>query len=96
MMRALPRIGSLQRSVIDIMALTGDAVDNVPGVPGIGKKTASRLINHFGTLDTCLLYALIGEGHDPVMSPRIRALLLEHLNAALLSRKLVMLTPIDG
>ena len=41
--------------IADFLALTGDAVDNIPGVPGIGKKTAAELFAHFGSLDE--LYA---------------------------------------
>ena len=40
--------------VVDLLSLTGDAVDNVPGVPGIGTKTAAQLLNQFGSLDALL------------------------------------------
>ncbi len=43
--------------VIDVQALCGDSVDNVPGVPGIGVKTAAELINDYGDLETLLAHA---------------------------------------
>jgi DNA polymerase-1 len=71
--------------VVDVQALMGDSVDNVPGVPGIGPKTASQLIQEFGDLDTVL--AAI-----PAMKPgRRRDLLREHEQAARTSRQLVTL-----
>jgi len=48
------RLGVHPRQVADYLALTGDAVDNIPGVPGIGAKTAAILLHHFGTLDALL------------------------------------------
>lgn len=53
------RFGVAPEQVVDVMALMGDAVDNIPGVRGIGEKTAIRLIAHFGTLDA--LYERLGE-----------------------------------
>lgn len=53
------RLGVRPEQVADLLALTGDAVDNIPGVPGIGSKTAIALLAHFGDLDT--LYARLGE-----------------------------------
>jgi DNA polymerase I len=81
---------SLQQKVIDVMALTGDAVDNVPGVPGIGPKTAAKLINRWGSLDAVLISALSGYT-DEIMRPRIARLLVDHWIAALNSRELVRL-----
>ncbi len=71
--------------IVDIFALAGDAVDNVPGVPGIGPKTATDLIKKFGSLDN--LYNNL----DKVEKPRIRRLLEEHRKQAELSRELVTL-----
>jgi DNA polymerase-1 len=71
------------RQVIDVLALTGDTSDNVPGVPGIGPKTASKLIREYGSLDG-LLGAL-----DAIPSPRIRERLAAHRDAALTARELV-------
>jgi len=48
------RLGVRPDQVADFLALTGDAVDNIPGVPGIGTKTAATLLAHFGSLDALL------------------------------------------
>jgi 5'-3' exonuclease len=48
------RLGVHPHQVADYLALTGDAVDNIPGVPGIGAKTAAILLHHFGTLEALL------------------------------------------
>jgi 5'-3' exonuclease len=53
------RLGVHPHQVADYLALTGDAVDNIPGVGGIGAKTAATLLSHFGTLDA--IYARIEE-----------------------------------
>uniref|UniRef100_UPI0025A16421 5'-3' exonuclease H3TH domain-containing protein n=1 Tax=Klebsiella pneumoniae TaxID=573 RepID=UPI0025A16421 len=50
----LQRLGVHPRQVADYLALCGDAVDNIPGVPGIGAKTAAALLAHFGSLDILL------------------------------------------
>ncbi len=74
--------------MVDLMALTGDAVDNIPGVPGIGPKTAVQLLNHFGSLDA--IYDRLDE--IPALSlrsaQRIHALLKEGKDNALLARRL--------
>ncbi len=46
--------GVTPEQVVDLQSLVGDAVDNVPGVPGIGVKTAAKLLQEFGTLDNLL------------------------------------------
>lgn len=46
------KFGVLPEQIADYLALTGDSVDNIPGVPGIGPKSASALLNHFGNLDS--------------------------------------------
>ncbi|MDI6740473.1 MAG: DNA polymerase I [Candidatus Edwardsbacteria bacterium] len=71
--------------IIDIFALSGDAADNVPGVPGIGPKTASELIMQFGSFDA--LYGNL----DKVAKPRIRKLLEDNKAQAELSKELVTL-----
>lgn len=48
------RLGVRPEQVVDYLALTGDAVDNIPGVPGVGPKTAVALLAHFGSLDVVL------------------------------------------
>lgn len=71
--------------IVDILALAGDAVDNVPGVPGIGPKTATELIRKFGSLEE--IYRNI----EKVEKPRIRKLLQENRDRVDLSRELVTL-----
>jgi DNA polymerase I len=68
--------------VADVMALWGDAIDNIPGVPGIGEKTAKALIIEFGSLDQ--LYANL----DKVKKPAQREKLQTNRDAAFLSREL--------
>jgi DNA polymerase-1 len=69
----------------EVLALMGDSVDNVPGVPGIGPKTASKLIAEYGSLDAVLAAA-------PSMKPsKMRDNLIEHADNARLSRELVRL-----
>ncbi|NNC36000.1 MAG: DNA polymerase I [Hyphomonadaceae bacterium] len=71
--------------VIDIQSLAGDSSDNVPGVPGIGVKTAALLINQYGDLDTLLEHA-----HEIPQKGR-REKLIEHADMARVSRELVTL-----
>jgi DNA polymerase-1 len=69
----------------DVLALMGDSVDNVPGVPGIGPKTASQLINDFGSLDAVLA------GTESIKKPKLKQSLIDHADMARLSRELVRL-----
>ena len=69
----------------DLFALVGDSSDNVPGVPGIGPKTAAELIGVHGSLET--LYARI----EMIQKPKLREKLLAHQEQAFLSRRLVSL-----
>jgi DNA polymerase I len=69
--------------VVDVMALWGDAIDNVPGVPGIGEKSAKSLVAEFGSMDA--LYDRLSE----VKKPSQRKALEENREAAYLSRDLV-------
>ncbi len=71
--------------VIDVQALCGDSTDNVPGVPGIGVKTAAELINSYGDLETLLAHA--GE----IKQPKRREALIENEAKARLSKELVKL-----
>ena len=71
--------------VVDIQSLAGDSVDNVPGVPGIGIKTAALLINEYGDLDNLLAHA-----HEIPQKAR-REKLIENAEMARISRKLVTL-----
>lgn len=81
----LQRFGVVPERVIDVQALIGDSVDNVPGVPGIGPKGAAELINQYGDLEGVLAAA-------PDMKPSARRnTLIEHAERARLSRDLVRL-----
>ena len=79
------RFGVGPERVIDVQALAGDSSDNVPGVPGIGVKTAAQLINDYGDLDRLL------ERADEIKQPKRRQNLIEHAEMARLSRELVTL-----
>lgn len=69
--------------VVDVLGLMGDSSDNVPGVPGIGEKTAKELIQKFGSLEKTLANA------DKVKRKNVRNNLKEHADIARLSKKLV-------
>ena len=78
--------------VIDVQALAGDSSDNVPGVPGIGVKTAAELINKYGTLEK-----LLKSTHEIKQNKR-RETLIENQDKALISKELVTLkhdAPVD-
>ena len=79
------RFGVGPERVIDVQALAGDSTDNVPGVPGIGVKTAAQLINDYGDLDRLL------ERAEEIKQPKRRQNLIEHAEMARLSRDLVTL-----
>lgn len=83
-------LGSLQQRVVDVMALTGDTSDNVPGAPGIGKKTAAKLINAWGSLDALYLSVITGYT-DRTLTPRLARILQVHMAQVLISRELVRL-----
>ena len=86
------KFGVTPDKVVDVQALAGDAVDNVPGVPGIGIKTAAGLINEYGDLETLLARA--GE----IKQPKRRESLIEHAEKARISLQLVTLeraVPVD-
>ena len=71
--------------MIDLQALTGDSVDNVPGVPGIGPKTAAQLLEMFGDLDTLL------ERAGEIKQEKRRQSIIENADKARISRELVRL-----
>jgi DNA polymerase I len=79
------KFGVAPDKVIDVQSLAGDSSDNVPGVPGIGIKTAAELINTYGDLDTTLARA--GE----IKQPKRRENLIEFADQARVSRQLVTL-----
>jgi DNA polymerase-1 len=93
----LEKFGVEPEALGDVLALMGDSVDNVPGVPGIGPKTASQLIQQFGSLDAVLA------GTDQITKPKLKQSLIDHADNARLSRELVRLRcdsplpePLDG
>ncbi len=81
----IERFGVPPEKVIDVQALAGDSVDNVPGVPGIGVKTAAELIQEYGDLDSLLARAA------EIKQPKRREKLIEFAGQARLSRLLVTL-----
>jgi len=81
----LEKFGVTPDKVIDVQALIGDSVDNVPGAPGIGPKTAAELMAQFGSLDAILARA--GE----IKQPKRRQTLIDHADQIRLSRELVTL-----
>ncbi|WPZ21986.1 DNA polymerase I [Sulfitobacter faviae] len=86
------KFGVYPERVVDVQALAGDSVDNVPGAPGIGIKTAALLINEYGDLDALL------ERAGEIKQPKRRQTLIDHAEQIRLSRNLVLLdenTPLD-
>jgi DNA polymerase-1 len=86
------KFGVYPERVVDVQALAGDSVDNVPGAPGIGIKTAALLINEYGDLETLLARA------SEITQPKRRQTLIDHAEQIRLSRRLVELdcnTPLD-
>lgn len=81
----MEKFGVTPDRVTDVQALCGDATDNVPGVPGIGVKTAAQLINEYGDLETLLQRA--GE----IKQNKRREALIEHAEMARISKRLVVL-----
>ena len=91
------KFGVTPNKVIDVQALAGDSVDNVPGVPGIGVKTAAQLINEYGDLENLLANA------SQIKQPKRREKLIDHAEDARVSKQLVTLKddvpdvePMDG
>ncbi len=79
------KFGVSANKVVDVQSLAGDSSDNVPGVPGIGIKTASELINEYGTLENLL------KNSSRVKQNKRRETLIENKDKALISKKLVTL-----
>lgn len=87
------KFGVLPNRVVDVQSLAGDSTDNVPGVPGIGIKTAAELINQFGDLDSLLA------GAETIKQPKRRENLVNFAEQARISRELVRLkddVPLDN
>jgi DNA polymerase-1 len=92
----IEKFGVPPEKVVEVQALAGDSTDNVPGVPGIGVKTAAQLIVEYGDLEQLLFRA------TEIKQPKRREALIEHADKARISRKLVLLddkveleTPLD-
>jgi len=81
----IEKFGVPPEKVVEVQALAGDSTDNVPGVPGIGLKTAAQLITEYGDLETLLARA------PEIKQPKRRESLIEHAEKARISRKLVQL-----
>ena len=81
----LEKFGVEPEALGDVLALMGDSVDNVPGVPGIGPKTASELIRQYGNLEAVLAAT------DEIKKPKLKQSLIDHADNARLSRELVRL-----
>lgn len=79
------KFGVTPDKVTDVQALVGDTSDNVPGVPGIGVKTAAQLISEYGNLESLLARV------DEIKQPKRRESLITHADMARLSKKLVTL-----
>jgi len=86
------KFGVPAEQVIEVLALMGDSADNVPGVPGVGEKTAVQLIKQYGTVETVLQHAL------EIEKPKLRESLVNFADQARLSRELVIIdtnVPLD-
>ncbi|HVI29866.1 DNA polymerase I [Hansschlegelia sp.] len=86
------KFGVRPEKMIDLQALAGDSVDNVPGVPGIGAKTAAQLLDQYGDLET-----LLERAHE-IPQPKRRENLIAHADLARVSKRLVTLetnVPLD-
>ena len=81
----IERFGVPPEKVVEVQALAGDSVDNVPGVPGVGVKTAAELIGTYGDLETLLAHA------PEIKQPKRREALIANAEKARLSAKLVKL-----
>ena len=81
----LKKFGVYPDKVVDVQALAGDSTDNIPGVPGIGVKTAAELINKYGSLEILLNKA------EEITQPKRRENLINYADLARISMKLVTL-----
>jgi len=87
------KYGVEPRQIVDYLALKGDASDNIPGVPGIGEKTAASLLGEYGSLDK--VYENIGK----MKAGKARRALEEHRESAIMSRELATMrrdVPLEG
>ena len=70
------------RQVIDLLGLWGDSIDNIPGIPGVGEKTAKKLIAQFGSIEQMIAHV------DEIKNDRLREKVREHADQALFSKQL--------
>ncbi len=83
--QVIEKFGVNSNKLLDLFSLTGDASDNIPGVPGIGPKTAAKLLDEFDSLNNII------KNTDNIEQTRIRNILTEHKEKALISRELLSL-----
>jgi DNA polymerase-1 len=83
--KVMDKFGVGPDKITDVQALIGDSVDNIPGVPGIGPKTAAKLINEFGNFEKLLA------NKDQIANVRIKNLIHDHEESAKISHQLVIL-----
>jgi DNA polymerase-1 len=83
--RVREKFGVTPNKVIDVQALVGDKVDNVPGVPGVGIKTAASLISEFKSVENLI------ENYEKINKDRIKNLIADNIDKIILSKKLVTL-----
>ncbi|MFA5041331.1 MAG: DNA polymerase I [Bdellovibrionales bacterium] len=81
----MKKFGVAPDKVIEVQALAGDSTDNIPGVPGIGVKTAAELINTYGTVENLL------KNIEKIKQPKRREVLIQNAELARISKKLVTL-----
>ncbi|WP_084396731.1 DNA polymerase I [Henriciella aquimarina] len=79
------KFGVTPDKVVDVQALAGDSVDNVPGAPGIGVKTAAQLLQDYGDVETLLARA------EEIKQPKRRQTLIDHADQVMISKQLVTL-----
>lgn len=79
------RYGVKPEQIVDLLSLTGDSVDNIRGVPGVGEKTAAELLRTYNTLDNLLAHA------SEIPRPKLREALIAHGEQALANRALIAL-----
>ena len=84
------RFGVPPSAVVDVQGLMGDSIDNIPGVPGVGPKTASALIKHFGSLEAMLEQVNEIDRMPLRGAQRVREKIVEHAEVARVSKRLAI------
>jgi DNA polymerase-1 len=79
------RFGVAPEQIVDLLSLLGDSVDNIPGVPGVGEKTAARLLQEYGSLDNLLARV------SAVVKPKLRDALVASVERLQMNRQLIAL-----